>query len=281
MHTSFLPAAVCCAALAAPSAHAALNLIPSTSPLSHASNLVANGSFEVGAPVMSAPVAWANPSIAGNTVPPGWIATGTTSTYATWGNTGVAGQGIRGSAAFPDGSNGLYFGNLFTGVNLTPTFQPSGRVTFPGTPVFTPTFGGSCTLTQVVNTHLSPAPSYLFSFWTSGEDAAVPGNAYAPGIMGLQVTNVLPGDPIQYLSIPSGASASNARVYTFSFVPLNPSLPVAIKFINWGHVNSIAGAPAPFSTELVLDDVIINAVPAPGALGLMGAGLLMRRRRRA
>lgn len=267
------------AALAS-SAHAALTLLPSAAPLTHAGNLVTNGSFEIGAPALGSPVFWANPLNPTYSVPPGWSSSGTSQTYATWGGSGVPGIGIRGSAPFPDGPSGLYFGNLVTDVSLTPNFLANGRVTFPGTPVFTPSFGAPCILEQTVNTQLSPATSYMFSFWTSGEDAGFPTNTYGLGVMGLQVTNVLPGDPMQYLSIPSASSPTNSRVYTFSFVPLNPSAPVTIRFFNWGHIGTVGGAAYPFTTELVLDDVIINAVPAPGALGLFVAASLTRRRPR-
>ncbi|MFA6044819.1 MAG: hypothetical protein WC718_07535 [Phycisphaerales bacterium] len=259
-----------------------LTLLSGASPLSHAGNLVTNGSFEVGAPSPGSSIFWANPSFPGNAVPAGWAATGQASTYATWGSDPTPGTGLRGSALLPDGNAGLYFGNQFTDVSVAPVQHPDGTVTFASAPTFTPAFGGPCTLTQTVNTQLTPSAAYRISFWVSGEDAGVAGNGWQRGVMGFQMTNVLSGDPIQYLSVPSGTGTIHSRVYTFQFSPINASLPVDITFINWGHVASIGGVPSGLATELVLDDVIINpvAAPAPGGMALLGVcGLALRRRR--
>ena len=103
------------------------------------------------------------------------------------------------------------------------------------------------------------------------------------------MTNVLPGDPIQYLTVPNGVGNSFgvSHLYEYTFTPLNPLLPVDINFINWGHLDLTAYGGSNFTTELVLDDVIINAVPEPGTLVLAVLGFLplsyyaWRRRRRA
>ena len=122
---------------------------------------------------------------------------------------------------------------------------------------------------------LTPAPSYILSFWTSGEDTgSAPATPFTgDGIFGLRVTNVLAGDPTIYLTTPSGLSSLGTSVrYEFSFVPLNPLSPVDVEFINWGHF-SLNGNP--LATELVLDDVIVNAVvPEPGMLGIAGVVII-------
>jgi hypothetical protein len=262
-------------------ARAALTFLTGAAPLNTAANLVTNGSFEIGAPAAASTVFWANPLFPGNTVPPGWSATGTTQTYATWGSDPTTATGIRGSAPLPDGTNGLYFGNFFTDVSTAPLHQPNGRVNFATPPIFTPSYGGPVILTQTVNTQLTPSALYRVSFWVSGEDSGVVGNGYQRGVMGFQMTNVLAGDPIQYLTVPNAIVAPNARVYTFEFTPLNPTLPVDINFFNWGHVTTINGVNSGIATELVLDNVIINAVPAPGVGGvvMVAAGSMFGRRR--
>ncbi|MFM9957879.1 MAG: hypothetical protein ACKVZJ_07370 [Phycisphaerales bacterium] len=268
-------------ALLASEAPASLILLSAAAPLSQTGNLVTNGSFEIGAPAPASTVFWANPSFPGNTVPPGWAATGTPQTYATWGSDPTPATGIRGSAPLPHGTNGLYFGNFFTDVSTAPTHLPTGRVNFSTPPVFTPSYGGPVTLTQTVNTQFTPAPMYRVSFWVSGEDSGIAGNGFQRGVMGFQMTNVLAGDPIQYLTVPNALIAPNSRVYTFEFTPLNPTLPVDINFINWGHITTINGVGSGLTTELVLDNVIINAVPAPGVGGvvLVAAGSAFGRRR--
>jgi hypothetical protein len=198
----------------------------------------------------------------------------------------IAPYTIDGSAQLPDGHAGLYFGNgtgVFTSVQ--PTFDPAGTVNFASAPTFTPkpTFANPVTISQSVPTQLTPAPSYILSFWVSGEDSGTaPSTPFTgDGIFGMQLTNVVAGDPVIYLTAPSGLSAlGQSHRYEFEFTPLNPLAPVDVKFINWGHFSLAA---SPLATELVLDDVIVNTVvPEPGAMTVLAvacASLLRKRRR--
>jgi hypothetical protein len=247
----------------------------------HTGNLVANGSFETGAPPNGTTnqLYWASgTSLTPFSVPPGWTSAGSTPAYASWGNDATVPQSLKGSDAIPDGNAALYFGN--GGPVLTsqpPTFHANGTVTFPSPPSFTLFFSTlPVILSQTINTPANPAPAYDFSFWVSGEDAGVGQQFLERGIFGLQVTNVLPGDPVQYLAVPNGTGNNfgMSHLFEFTFTPLNPLLPVDVHFINWGHFDLSPHGGANFTTELVLDDVIINAVPEPGTFVLVAAGLV-------
>ncbi|MBL0928122.1 MAG: PEP-CTERM sorting domain-containing protein [Phycisphaerales bacterium] len=286
--------AVICTAAA--SAHAGLTVLgPGPMLATPAGNLVTNGSFEFrnaalqpGPGSTGSAVAWATgTSLTPFAVPYGWTSSGGTNTYALWGGNLGSPVTLRGSAPLPDGLNALYFGNgQGAATSQPPTFNPNGEVTFPSPPVVTPpggTFPVPCTITQTVPTHLTPSPSYLLSFWVSGESAWPSGPGLNnDGIFGMQLTNTEPGDPTRFFAVPGGSGlyGSSLRI-EISFTPLNPLLPVTLTFINWGHFN-LAPWGGAGTTELVLDDVIINAVPAPSAslaLLLAGAAAAARRRR--
>lgn len=269
-------------AAAASSASASLTLLTGPQIGTHVGNLVTGGSFEAGPP--GGVAFWATgTTLTPQITPPGWTGTGGPINYARWGNDGTLPLNIANSAAIPDGVKALYFGNAQGGmVNVAPIFNPDGEVTFASPPTVGTSVGAPVVLSQTVATHLTPSPSYILSFWASGEGAMF-GGAY-DGIFGLRVTNTQVGDPIRYFAVPAGpglGAYGDQKRYEFSFTPLNPLAPVTLEFINWGHFNL-----GPFglggTTELVLDDVIINPVPTPGGLALLGAGSLVvaRRRRR-
>lgn len=267
-------------AAAASSASASLTLLGGPSIGTHVGNLVTGGSFEAGPP--GAVAFWATgTALTPQITPPGWTGTGGPINYARWGNDGTLPLNIAGSAAIPDGVKALYFGNAQGGmVNLAPTFNPDGEVTFAGPAIVGTSVGAPVVLSQTVPTDLTPAPSYILSFWASGE-GAMGGGAY-DGIFGLRVTNTQVGDPIRYFAVPAGGALGaygDQKRYEFSFTPLNPLAPVTLEFINWGHFNL-----GPFglggTTELVLDDVIVNPVPTPGGIALFGACSLLTARRR-
>jgi hypothetical protein len=253
-----------------------------------AGNLVVNGSFENGHPGPGGinQRHWAaGTSLTPFLLIPGWTGLGQPGTYAMWGSDQPVGPfTARSSDYLPDGQTGVYFGNGGAQVNLAPAFNPDFSVSFAGNPVFTVFMGGPATLSQTVPTHLNPAPKYGLSFWASGEGALY-GNPNDTGLFGLKVSNTLPGDPTLYFQVPPGPGGAigASHVYRFELVPLNPLLPVTVEFINFGHLDL-----TPFggtgTTELVIDDVRLVAVPEPGALALAGGGLVfllyrLRRRR--
>jgi hypothetical protein len=259
----------------------------------HTGNLVANGSFESGAPAFGIGNTryWATgTSLTPFAVPTGWTSSGSSSSYAYWGSDTIP-QTINGSDTFPDGNAALYFGNgapVF--VNQPPTFHPNGTVSFPSPPSFINNFSPvPVVLSQSINTPANPAAAYNFSFWVSGEGAVSGQNFNERGIFGLQVTNVLSGDPIQWLTVPNGSGNGFgvSHLYEFTFTPLVPSTPVTINFINWGHFDLSTYGMSNFTTELIMDDVIINGVPEPGTFtllataGLAAIGFHLRRRKAA
>lgn len=268
------------------SAHASLVLLPvGPQQGTHAGNLVNNGSFEIGAPPTGSIFYWAaGTSYQPFSVPPGWSSSGSSQAYAYWGSTETSPPyRTAGSDVLPDGGAGMYFGNASALVDLPPTFHPSRQVTFNGTPTFTSAYGQPVRLWQSVPTHLNPAPSYLLSFWVSGEMAGYGGGGPGyDGIFGLRVTNVIAGDPIQYFVVPSGGTSiyGDSTRYEFSFVPLNANLPVEIEFINWGHMD-LSPHGGLGTTELVIDDVMVNMIPEPTTLALLTlTGLAVLRRQR-
>lgn len=282
MRSFIIPAGVITVAALSSPALAGLVLLPPGPQLgTHAGNLVASGSFEDGPP--NAVVLWATGTTGTPYVPiPNWTSSGVAANYARWGHDSTSPLSIANSEVIPDGVKALYFGNgQGAHVNMPPTFNPNGEVTFPGTPTVGTSIGAPVILSQTINTHLTPAPSYILSFWVSGEGAFF-GGAY-DGIFGMRLTNTQAGDPMRYFAVPAGgalsAYGSQLRL-EFSFTPINPLAPVTVEFYNWGHF-SLGAYGFGGTTELVLDDVIVNAVPAPGAgaIALAGGMLAVRRRR--
>lgn len=238
----------------------------------HAGNLVANGSFEIGAPPDGVYVYWADTSNSPYGVPPAWLSNNTTNA-AIWGNDGPSPYKLKSSDVLPDGRAGVDF-RTATGVtvNVAPTFNPNGTVTFASTPVFSSPAGAPVILRQSVPTHLSPAPSYNMSFWISGEENTTNQGFTGTGIIGLQVTNVLAGDPIQWLAVPNALNYGLSKLYEYTFTPLVPTAPVEIRFINWGGMDLSPHGGSAFGTQPILDDVIINGVPEPSSVVLLVTG---------
>ncbi|MBK9127665.1 MAG: PEP-CTERM sorting domain-containing protein [Phycisphaerales bacterium] len=267
-------------------ANAGLTLLP-VGPMqgTHAGNLVVNGSFEQGAPApgFGNIQFWATgTALLPFAVPGGWSSSGSSQAYAYWGSSETtAPYRTAGSDVLPDGQAGMYFGNATAWVDLPPTFHASREVTFAGSPAFTIGFGQPVRLWQSVPTHLNPAPAYLLSFWVSGEMAGYgAGGPGYDGVFGLRVSNTAATDPVYYFVVPSGGSSlyGASTRYEFVLTPFDSSLPVEIEFINWGHVD-LTPHGGLGTTELVIDDVIVNAIPEPSALMLLAVGLVALWRR--
>lgn len=287
-------AAVFVVAAAGGTARAALSMVPNTS-CSHAGNLVTNGSYEDvsgGGPPGGGQPNWrlwatgTTQNFVPFAVPNGWTSSGNANSYAVWGNDGGPAT-LRFSAAIPDGEYAMYFGNGGVAtVDQAPTFNANGSVSFAGNPTITLPQGypSTVTLSQTIPTSTNAAPQYCMNFWVSGEGAylASDPNGDSLGIMGFRMTNVLPGDPEMFLAVPSAADnfLGAYQRYQFLFSPINPNVDVGIEFINYGHFDLTPWGRST-STELVLDDVMVNAIPEPtGLLVLAMAGLWWGRRKR-
>lgn len=282
--------------LCASRASASLTLVPNAN-CTHAGNLVVNGSFEdvTGGGPPGGGFANLRLWATGTTqnfqpfaVPNGWTSSGNANSYALWGNDGGP-IALRGSDILPDGEYAMYFGNGGVAtVDLAPSFNANGTVTFSGAPTITQGVGypTPVTLSQTIPTSANLAPMYCLSFWVSGEAAgfATDPNGDTLGLFGFQMTNVLIGDPVQYLTVPSSAAnpLGMSKRFDFEFTPLNPNVDVSFSFINYGHFD-LTSYGRSTTTELVLDDVMVNTVvPEPTTLGLLGLGALwIGRRRRA
>src|SRR4051794_39043234 len=101
-------------------------------------NLIVNGSFEADGGIAPNLAYWA----AGTSFAPtmslsGWASFGQSGSYAYWGSDGFG--GIKSSATFPHGTNGLYFGaGIMAMVNPFPVEANNGLVTFTSTPTILP-----------------------------------------------------------------------------------------------------------------------------------------------
>ena len=223
------------------------------------SNLIVNGSFETGNESGSN-LGWTPGSHVGGypssevAAIPGWTSSYPEGAYGWWGPLGFAG------AAPADGLNAVYFGNSFNSTGTAASIAANGEITFTGTPSFTGR-PGPVTLSQTIS-GLSTTDVYRLDFWTSGESNT--SGFSGTGLFGLDIT----GEGTTYLLLPSSSNSFGAseRFYV-EFTPSAST--VTISFLNWGHITDISGT----GTELVLDDVILSAVPEPETYAMLLAGL--------
>jgi Secretion system C-terminal sorting domain len=256
-------------------------------------NLVANGSFETGGPSTGNQVSyfWTRPCNSAN-VPPSWTANGDPSSYGFWGyfqstdaNQYIGllldGSGCDNSlqttftdamlASAGDANNLLYFGNYELTVNgPAPSFNSTTGEYIPRAQVaaaeaaigWTNNGAGAITKPIIISqtvTGLTAGNYYELEFWVSGEDAfGGPGGIFQLEVGGKKFWLATPGpdDPRGY-----------GREERYHLVFQAPAASTVLSFKNYGHfglANNPAMAPwftgsgGTFSSELALDDVIIN-----------------------
>jgi hypothetical protein len=289
--------------------------------------LITNGSFETGAPTTHdtgdlgvlrsafAAVTVGSPlvGVVNTVTPTGWSTTGSTgvNSYSSWSNTNTGQNYYPGTNAAPyhggnstqavvqpDGNFGLYFGN-FAATSVSGNFSvnsdTNGVLGVTGTISNTSAYG-STRISQSVN--LTAGHDYLLDFWASGEEATV--GAFArDGIFRVQIA----GNSTSsfYFSAPSGAnvdSIGNAvttgteQRYHIYFTPTS-TRSYTFSWTSWGHLN-LNGLTTNWNygnvatSELVLDDVVLNDVTTPepstwgaGVVLLLMVGLKLRNRRKA
>lgn len=255
-------------------AHAIINSVSSGDVTlgNHFGNLITNGSFEADNGFAANGSYWAT----GTTLTPtmsltGWTASGVSQSYARWGSD--FGGILQGSAPIPHGASALYFGGgIGVGVSPFPTINPvTGITTFSSAPTITPKpTTAPVTLSQTL-TGLSTSTQYRLDFWASGEHANT-GVFQQLGFFGLDIT----GENTLYFASPTGNGplGQSQRYYVY-FTPSSST--VSLTFTNWGHFFNGNGD---LSTEVVLDDVILNPVPEPATLASLATALVLLRKRR-
>ncbi|MDD5262741.1 MAG: hypothetical protein PHD76_12925 [Methylacidiphilales bacterium] len=306
----------------------------------HGSNLITNGSFETGASTTTDSFSggiirdnWTQSSgLTGfnQHVPTGWSNAGSSgaNNYATWTNTAGGALGSVGqsyypgtganagsdpisSAAVPDGSKALYFGNLYiasvsAGIHINSDVNgvlsmTAGTGTLSHTLTsadFHPsTANGTSRISQAVT--LIAGHKYLLDFWAGGEDSnIVAGTTTDPqynsdGIFMASITSTsttsqfffdsASGTGVDAQGLSSGVGTFQR--YHINFIAASTGT-YTLSFQSWGHgsssntVNWFTGTQASGvgASELVLDDVILNDLTpeastlAAGAVVLMMAG---------
>lgn len=156
------------------------------------------------------------------------------------------------------GTNMVYFGNWLTTASGAISIAAIGEIS--GITGFTHAEGyDPVVLGQTVG-GLTAGASYLLDFWVTGEGNGGPGGH--TGVFGLEID----GDT-RHLLLPAGSNSFGLD-QRYQVALTADATSMDISFHNWGHTTNLGG----FATEIVLDDVILNAdarVPEPGLLMLM------------
>jgi len=152
----------------------------------------------------------------------------------------------------------VYFGNWLTTASGAISIAANGEIS--GITGFTHAEGyDPVVLGQTVG-GLTAGASYLLDFWVTGEGNGGPGGH--TGVFGLEID----GDT-RHLLLPAGSNSFGLD-QRYQVALTADATSMDISFHNWGHTTNLGG----FASEIVLDDVILNAdarVPEPGLLMLM------------
>jgi Secretion system C-terminal sorting domain len=251
-------------------------------------NLVANGSFETGGPSTGGPDSyfWSRPC--NTNVPTGWTADGDAFSYAFWGfynatvgsqqdfsftNSACTNTLQNGTSDFmitiqPDGNNLLYFGNYEFAINgPAPAYNPATGEYIPRANVTAADAAiswsaGTSTkgvkMMQTV-TGLTPGNYYELEFWATGENFGAVDGIFVLEVGGKKFWLTCPG-------VDNVNGLGNSERYHLVFQATTAS--TVISFKNYSHfrksLNPAMAAwwganPDDYTSELALDDVIINA----------------------
>ncbi|MDP2342189.1 MAG: OmpA family protein [Deltaproteobacteria bacterium] len=253
------------AALSATTAMADVGSIGSSDVVTgtRATNLLQNGSFEIGHPG-NGDAFFVDGSFAGAiAVPLGWSSSGGGESYGTW---------VKGAARaadsddFPDGDGGIFMGDWFVqSTDVVPSFDADGRVFFASPPRLVFRDGYAPVRLSQTLTGLSTSNVYVVDFWVSGEDSHTVKDFDHDGIIGLEISGVAEGASRLHFAVPNGLGAlGDSQRYSVEFVPTTTT--VTISFINAGHfaaqngngLIATRGWTLGTTTEPILDDVIVN-----------------------
>jgi Secretion system C-terminal sorting domain len=250
-------------------------------------NLVANGSFETGGPSAGGSDSYFFGRACNTNIPPGWIADGDAFSYAFWGyfqtsagnqydptftNNACNNAVQNGTTDLmidiqPHGNNLLYFGNYEFAINGPAPIYNSAtgeyipRTNVPATDAAISWSAGTSTkgvkIIQNV-TGLTPGNYYELEFWATGERFGAVDGIFQLELGGKKFWLTCPG--IQDLN---GLGASERYHLVFQATAATTT----IAFKNYSHFRlSLNPAMAPwwngnpddYTSELALDDVIIN-----------------------